>query len=178
MLNPSNLGESPRYVSLAASEPPSGSPFDEQFPAKTTLSGVEPRGFEPLTSAVQNQSSNITRVCRCSKTRAKRCILCANISRLFTAVRAGWCTTVYKGPRQSTTQFSSSAFSLQNSTFLSGRCWDRTSDLCRVKSDRPILFRPAVSCSLAQLSGFRLIKRSLRPVAYHYVPTRLQYGLQ
>jgi hypothetical protein len=95
---------------------------------------VEPRGFEPLTSAVQYQSSNITRVCRCSKTRAKRCILCANISRLLAAVRAGWCTTVYKGPRQSTTQFSSSAFSLQNSTFLSGRCWVRTSVLCRVKA--------------------------------------------
>jgi hypothetical protein len=49
------------------------------FHLQTMFFEVEPRGFDPLTSAVQNQSSNITRVCRCSKTRAKRYILCANI---------------------------------------------------------------------------------------------------
>jgi hypothetical protein len=63
-----------------------------------------------LISDAQDQGSNITRVCRRSKTRAKWRVLCANISRLFAAVRAGWCTTVYKGPRQPPIQFSHSVF--------------------------------------------------------------------
>src|SRR5215211_3412961 len=49
------------------------------LPANQAKSEWSRGEFEPLTSAVQNQSSNITRVCRCSKTRAKRYILCANI---------------------------------------------------------------------------------------------------
>ena len=27
---------------------------------------------------------------------------------------------------------------LQNTAFLSGRCWDRTSDLCRVNANPPV----------------------------------------
>jgi hypothetical protein len=55
--------------------------------------GVEPRGFESLTSAVQSQSIIIVDVRRCSTSSAKRPIASGSIPRLFTVVRVGRCTT-------------------------------------------------------------------------------------
>jgi hypothetical protein len=54
---------------------------------------VEPRGFEPLTSAVQSQRTIIAGVRPCSKIPAKQSIRFWHASRLFTVVRVGWCTT-------------------------------------------------------------------------------------
>jgi hypothetical protein len=57
------------------------------------ISKVEPRGFEPLTSAVQSQIQNVVVVRRCSKTPANKHILSSRSSCLFADVRVGWCTT-------------------------------------------------------------------------------------
>ena len=57
------------------------------------ISIVEPRGFEPLTSAVQSQGPTIVDVCRCSKLPANNHILSSRLSCLFAVVRLGWCTT-------------------------------------------------------------------------------------
>ena len=58
---------------------------------------VEPRGFEPLTSAVQSQIHNILVVRYCSEMPAKLSICLWKHSWLFVVVRVGWCTTgVYR----------------------------------------------------------------------------------
>src|SRR5215217_406833 len=54
---------------------------------------VEPRGFEPLTSAVQSQSHNVAIVRQCSKSAAKSRIYLQEYSCMFAVVRVGWCTT-------------------------------------------------------------------------------------
>jgi hypothetical protein len=54
---------------------------------------VEPRGFEPLTSAVQSQIHNVVAVRWCSEIAAKWRILSDNVSCPFAVVRMGWCTT-------------------------------------------------------------------------------------
>jgi hypothetical protein len=62
------------------------------LPAKCKVSGVEPRGFEPLTSAVQRQIYNVV-VVRCrSEIPANASFLLFWYSRLFAVVRVGWCT--------------------------------------------------------------------------------------
>ena len=81
---------------------------------------VEPRGFEPLTSAVQRRILKFANVRRCSKIPANKHILSYKLSWLFAVVRPGWCQIGVNCRRSS----------------LSGRYWERTSDLCRVKSVR------------------------------------------
>jgi hypothetical protein len=51
---------------------------------------VEPRGFEPLTSAVQRRLNKFTSVRRCSKIPANKHILPYELSWVFAAVRLGW----------------------------------------------------------------------------------------
>src|SRR5918998_3286384 len=62
---------------------------------------VEPRGVEPLTSAVQSQIHNVVVVRRCSKTPANKHILTSALSCLFAVVRVGWCTTGVSETRES-----------------------------------------------------------------------------
>src|SRR5215212_8784244 len=62
-------------------------------PANEHILRVEPRGFEPLTSAVQSQSTIIARVRGCSKIPANYPIRLFDASPLFAVVRMGWCTT-------------------------------------------------------------------------------------
>jgi hypothetical protein len=58
---------------------------------------VEPRGFEPLTSAVQSQNPIIVEVRCCSKIPAKPPFCLWQHSRLFAVVRVGCCTAgVYR----------------------------------------------------------------------------------
>jgi hypothetical protein len=57
------------------------------------ISIVEPRGLEPLTSAVQSQIRNVAVERHCSKTPANTYILFGRSSCLFAFVRLGWCTT-------------------------------------------------------------------------------------
>src|SRR5918998_6105222 len=54
---------------------------------------VEPRGVEPLTSAVQSQSLIVARVRCCSKIPAKSRIGLWKHSCLFAVVCVGWCTS-------------------------------------------------------------------------------------
>jgi hypothetical protein len=61
--------------------------------AKKHSLGVEPRGFEPLTSAVQSQNLLIASVRSCSEIPAKQPIRLYVDSLLFAVVRVGWCTT-------------------------------------------------------------------------------------
>jgi hypothetical protein len=71
-------------------------------PANRVVSRVEPRGFEPPTSAVQSQSTIIVYVRRCSKIPANNGILGLDLPYMFAVVRAGWCTTGVNGPQRST----------------------------------------------------------------------------
>jgi hypothetical protein len=66
---------------------------------------VEPRGVEPLTSAVQSQIQNVVVVRRCSKTAANKHILSSRLSCLFVVVRVGWCTTGVNELRRNTETF-------------------------------------------------------------------------
>jgi hypothetical protein len=50
------------------------------FPAIRQLFGVEPRGFEPLTSAVQSQIQNVVAVRCCSESAANKHILSSRLS--------------------------------------------------------------------------------------------------
>src|SRR5215204_1346643 len=54
---------------------------------------VEPRGFEPPTSAVQSQIHNVVVVRYCSEILANWHIHPFALSSLFAIVCAGWCTT-------------------------------------------------------------------------------------
>ncbi len=66
---------------------------------------VEPRGVEPLTSAVQSQIQNVVVVRRCSKTPANKHIISSRLSCLFAVVRVGWCTTGVNELRRNTETF-------------------------------------------------------------------------
>jgi hypothetical protein len=59
------------------------------LPAKRHTNEVEPRGFEPLTSAVQSQDPIVVEVRRCSKYLAKSRICFWKHSRMFAVVRVG-----------------------------------------------------------------------------------------
>jgi hypothetical protein len=61
---------------------------------------VEPRGFEPLTSAVQSQGTTVTGVRGCSGMPPKWWILLYDASLLFAIVRVGWCTNGVPAKRQ------------------------------------------------------------------------------
>jgi hypothetical protein len=61
---------------------------------------VEPRGFEPLTSAVQSQVDNVVIVRHCSKTPAKWRFRIWRHSCLFAVVRVDWCATCVHQPRE------------------------------------------------------------------------------
>ena len=63
-------------------------------------SRVEPRGFEPLTSAVQSQIHDVAVVRRCSKIPANKHILSSRLSCVFVIIRMGWCTTGVNEPRE------------------------------------------------------------------------------
>ena len=63
------------------------------YAAKRRNLGVDPRGFEPLTSAVQSQGPIIVEVRRCSKYLAKSRICLWKQLWMFAVVRVGWCTT-------------------------------------------------------------------------------------
>jgi hypothetical protein len=54
---------------------------------------VEPRGLEPLASAVQSQNPIVAGVRYCSENPVKRRISSEHVSCLFAVVRVGWCTT-------------------------------------------------------------------------------------
>src|SRR5918998_5378705 len=58
-----------------------------------TLERVEPRGFEPLTSAVQSQATITAGVRGCSERPAKQPSRLYEVSQVFAIVRVGWCTT-------------------------------------------------------------------------------------
>ena len=61
---------------------------------------MEPRGFEPLTSAVQSQIHTVVAVRYCSEIPAKQPIRLYDASQLFAVVPVGWCTTgVFGVPR-------------------------------------------------------------------------------
>src|SRR5918998_2958422 len=68
------------------------------LPANTCFFRVEPRGFEPLTSAVQSQIHNVVVVCCCSEMPAKSGSCLRKRSCLFAVVRVGWCTTGVLAP--------------------------------------------------------------------------------
>jgi hypothetical protein len=60
-------------------------------------------------------------------------------------IQSGIGTLLFQeGPGVSSDLLLALAFYLQNHTFPSGRCWDRTSDLCRVKAATLFLMRPNV----------------------------------
>jgi hypothetical protein len=61
-------------------------------PANEHILRVEPRGFEPLTSAVQSQGTIVAGVRGCSEMPAKSHICLRKYPPLFTVVRVGWCT--------------------------------------------------------------------------------------
>src|SRR5918997_4641434 len=63
------------------------------LPAKGYSMRVEPRGFEPLTSAVQSQGTIVAGVRCCSERPAKSHICLRKYSPLLAIVRVGWCTT-------------------------------------------------------------------------------------
>jgi hypothetical protein len=70
------------------------------YPANRHISRVEPRGFEPLASAVQSQILNVAAVRWCSEIPANLRIPWWQTSCLFAVVRVGWCTTgVFGGLR-------------------------------------------------------------------------------
>ena len=58
----------------------------------------------------------------------------------------------------------------------SGRCWVRTSDLCRVKALKPVPARPVASGNYAILQVFYENSHSGLSIPYASVPARLQYG--
>jgi hypothetical protein len=60
-------------------------------------SEVEPRGFEPLTSAVQSQGTIIVDVRQCSEIPAKLRVCFWKRSWVFAFVRLGWCTIGVNG---------------------------------------------------------------------------------
>jgi hypothetical protein len=60
---------------------------------KSRISLVEPRGLEPLASAVQSQNPIVAGVRYCSENPVKRRISSEHVSCLFAVVRVGWCTT-------------------------------------------------------------------------------------
>ena len=62
------------------------------LPANQHIFRVEPRGFEPLTSAVQSQIQDVVAVRRCSKIPAKWCFCLWRRSWSFADVHVGWCT--------------------------------------------------------------------------------------
>src|SRR5918994_762425 len=62
-------------------------------PAKSHIKRGEPRGIEPLTSAVQSQGTIIVHVRHCAKIPANRRVFSSGLAWLFAAVRVGWCTT-------------------------------------------------------------------------------------
>jgi hypothetical protein len=69
------------------------SSHSSRFTCKLRLFRVEPRGFEPLTSAVQSQIHNVVVVRWSSESAANKHILSCELSCLFAAVHVGWCTT-------------------------------------------------------------------------------------
>jgi hypothetical protein len=58
---------------------------------KQRIIGVEQRGFESLTSAVQKRVLKVVVIHPCSKTPANKHIISSNTSRVFAVVRLGWC---------------------------------------------------------------------------------------
>ncbi len=64
------------------------------LPANWHITVVEPRGFEPLTSAVQSQIHNVVVVRGCSEIPA---LPWWHTSWVFAVVRVGWCTTGVSG---------------------------------------------------------------------------------
>jgi hypothetical protein len=65
--------------------------FGETFPAKQRIPTVEPRGFEPLTSAVQRRTLNVAVVRRCLEIPANKPIIPKLRPPMFAVVRLGWC---------------------------------------------------------------------------------------
>ena len=61
------------------------------FPAKYHIQRVEPRAFEPLTSAVQRRMHNIVVVRGCSEVLANKHILPWALSPVFAWVGVNWC---------------------------------------------------------------------------------------
>jgi hypothetical protein len=59
------------------------------LPANGGKNRVEPRGFEPLTSAVQSQIHDVVVVRRCSKMPAKQPLPAGDVSWSFAIVRVG-----------------------------------------------------------------------------------------
>jgi hypothetical protein len=62
------------------------------FPANQYIFEVEPRGFEPLTSAVQSQHDSFPEVSRACKIPANSCILCSTVFSRFQDIHSGCCT--------------------------------------------------------------------------------------
>src|SRR5215211_1353765 len=77
------------------------------FSCKSAHFGVEPRGFEPLTSAVQSQGHNVVVVRWRSQIPAKWRIFLQTCSCLFAVVRVGWCTTGVQEPNRNASSLAS-----------------------------------------------------------------------
>jgi hypothetical protein len=80
---------------------------------------------------------------------------------------------VYESCRFFTVHFLSLAFPLQNATCYSGRCWVRTSVLCRVKADPclrdgSLLFRNTCKAADLLLKAFVGVRRSLSGLMYYW----------
>src|SRR5918998_5481071 len=82
---------------------------------------VEPRGFEPLNQRKRNDRGPNGGQFRSLVRASARAALLHKVSRSVRLLQG--CLTFY----------------LQITEFLSGRCWDRTSDLCRVKESNSSL---------------------------------------
>ena len=64
----------------------------EAFPADQPFFGVEPRGFEPLTSAVQRRPDSLPELSRVCKTPANSCICSSALFSRFQTIHSGCCT--------------------------------------------------------------------------------------
>jgi hypothetical protein len=62
----------------------------QRFTCKCADFRVEPRGFEPLTSAVQSRREGVADVRRCSDTAENWVISSCDSLRMFADVRSGW----------------------------------------------------------------------------------------
>ena len=73
----------------ARSQPPS---LIYVLPANPQLLEVEPRGFEPLTTAIWSQYDGLLEVSRVSKIPANSCIFYVAVFSTFQLFRSGYCT--------------------------------------------------------------------------------------
>src|SRR5215216_7934671 len=91
----------------------------------------EPRGFEPPPSAVQTRCNRFLELSQPCKIPAKEPILEKTLCSGFQVINPGCCTRVRLAFEVLANVLH---FTCKSRDFGGGRCWDRTSVLCRVKA--------------------------------------------